>query len=97
MWYDLDLPEFFDKAFCVVALVSTNGDTPGSTRQLFNHGLGRLTFSGTGCHGDAGLDDQAVSVLHQRVSLVAKPGFLGAALAVTSGVTSKGVANDKKI
>jgi len=83
---DVDLPELFDKAFGVVSFVCTDGDTPGSTRQLSDHGLGGFTLSGTGCRGDAGLDDQTVSILHQGVSLVAELGLFGVALAVQSGV-----------
>ena len=83
---DVDLPELFDKAFGVVALVCTDGDTPSGTRQLSDHGLGCFTLSSTCCRGDAGLDDQAVSVLHQGVSLVAKLGLFGVAFAIQTGI-----------
>lgn len=48
--------------------------------------LACFTLFSTGCRGDAGFDDQAVSVLHQGLSLIAKPSLISVASPIQTGI-----------
>src|SRR6266568_3341762 len=83
---DLEIAKFLDEFGGVVAFVAAQGNTPGRPGQFFYHCLCRFALAGTGCCGYLGLDDQAATILHQGVSLVAELRFLGLAFAVEAGI-----------
>lgn len=86
MWRDVDLPGIFDKTLGVMSLVGTKSDAPSGTRQLLDHSFGCFTLSSADCPRDAGLDNQAASVFHQGVSLIAELGLFGVAFTIQTGI-----------
>src|SRR6266700_446088 len=70
----------------IVGLVSADAAAAGRGRHRVEHGQGRLTFAETIRRGNDGADDQATTVLHQRVALIAENRCRLVALAIVPGI-----------
>src|SRR5713226_3531425 len=74
------LAHFLHQRFAVVAFVGTQRD-PAPARKLLYHRQRRLWFGASARFGDAAVDCQPVTILHQHMAGVAEPGFLARTLA----------------
>src|ERR1700681_369869 len=71
---DLEVPQRVDKAARVIAFVAADGDP--SWRQRRDQADGRLAFARAGRRGDAGVDHEPVTVLHQDFAEIDQLGFV---------------------
>src|SRR6185369_7898932 len=83
---DVEAAKFLNEVFSVVALVTTQGYSSGRAWQLLYHGFCRFTLTSARCCCDLGFDDQAATVLHQGMALIAELGFLVLTLTVEPGI-----------
>src|SRR5208337_5043016 len=68
------LAEFQDEFFLIVTLVGTQRD-PAPAGDLFHHRQGRLGLGATAGLSQAGVDHQAVTIVHLHVARVAELGL----------------------
>ena len=83
---DLLCLEFGHEGRCVEQLVSTQGHALAGPAAALDHDKRRLAFRRAGSMGECGIDDQAVSVLHQRMAKIGKLALLPVGLPEQSGV-----------
>ena len=70
----LELPQRLDKAARVIAFVAADGHA--ARRQAGDQADGRVALAGAGRRDDAGVDHQAVAVLHQHFAEIRQLGFV---------------------